>query len=396
MRYYRLILFCLLLFPYAVFGQGGVITGTITNEETKGPLPRASVFLSNSSVGTATDDNGKFTLSGIRAGQYTLTVTILGYEDYSENILVGREPIKMNIALKPKPLMLKGVVISSSADWKKNYESFKKDFIGTDENSRACIVINPHVLDLNYNRTRQTLEANSDEFLVVENKALGYRIKFLLKDFQSDRLSGRISWGGERLFEDLPGSASQKKKWHEKREEAYYGSEMHFLRSLYTGKLAENGFVTYHLNRQLNPDRPPEDVIRRKVKMFYEMRMGDSLNYWQGLASLSKYYRETLDKTPLMPYQVWSNTDKAGLFALHSENYLYVVYTEKRDEEYNKDLYRPLDMPNYETSIITLFQPYALFDMNGVIVGEPPLVEGAWAKSRLSDLLPVDYVPDTR
>jgi hypothetical protein len=73
------------------------------------------------------------------------------------------------------------------------------------------------------------------------------------------------------------------------------------------------------------------------------------------------------------------------------------VYTKKRDEVYNKDLYRPLDMPNYETSILTLFEPnFALFDMNGIIVSQPPLLEGAWAKSRLSNLLPVDYVPDVK
>ncbi|MDB5088037.1 MAG: hypothetical protein JWR09_2031, partial [Mucilaginibacter sp.] len=55
-----------------------------------------------------------------------------------------------------------------------------------------------------------------------------------------------------------------------------------------------------------------------------------------------------------------------------------------------------LEMTNYETSIITLFSTYALFDMNGIIISQAPLLEGAWAKSRLSDLLPVDYVPDVK
>ena len=174
-------------------------------------VPRASVFLSNSSVGSATTDNGNYILNGIRPGQYTLIVTILGYEEYSKSILVGREPIKLDIELKPKPLMLREVVISSAADWKKNYESFRKDFIGTDENAKDCIVMNPHILNLVYNRTKQTLEANADEFLVVENRALGYRVKFLLKDFKSDRISGIISYEGQRLFEELPGGESQKK-----------------------------------------------------------------------------------------------------------------------------------------------------------------------------------------
>lgn len=395
MRFPWLVLICVFL-PVVIFAQNGIITGTVTNAGNKNPLPRASVFLSNSSVGSATAEDGRFTLSGIRPGEYTLTVTILGFEDYSKSILVGREPIRIDIELNPKPMMLREVVISSAADWKKNYAWFRKDFIGSDENAKNCVVVNPHILNLIYNRTRQTLEASSDEFLVVENKALGYRVKFLLKDFQSDKLANIISYGGERLFEELPGSASQKKRWHEKREEAYYGSAMHFYRSLYTNKLVEAGFVMYHLNRQLNPERPPEDVIKRKTKLFYERRMADSLNYWNNLATLSKYYKESLGKVPVLPYEVFTATQQQGLFALHFPNYLYVVYTKRRDEVYNKDLYRPLEMPNYETSILTLFNPYALFDMNGVVVDQPPLIEGAWAKSRLSDLLPVDYVPDVK
>ncbi|ASU35360.1 carboxypeptidase-like regulatory domain-containing protein [Mucilaginibacter xinganensis] len=379
------------------FAQSGIITGTVTNAESKSPLPRASVFLSNSSVGSATSEDGKYVLNGIRPGQYTLTVTILGYEDYSKSILVGREPIKMDISLTPKPMMLKEVTIISAADWKKNYEAFRKSFIGTDENSKNCVVVNPHVLNLQFNRTKQTLEASADEFLVVENKALGYRVKFLLKNFIEDRVANIVAYGGERLFEELPGNAAQKKKWHLKREEAYYGSAMHFFRSLYTNKLNEDGFVMYHLNRQLNPNRPPEDIIRKKAKMFYERRMADSLNYWNSLSTLSKYYKETLNKVAVLPYEVLNNTEQQGIYAIHFPNYLYVVYTKKRDEVYNKDLYRPLDMPNYEATVLTLFEPnYALFDMNGIIVSQPPLLEGAWAKARLSDLLPVDYVPDVK
>ena len=112
------------------------------------------------------------------------------------------------------------------------------------------------------------------------------------------------------------------------------------------------------------------------------------------MVTFSKYYKESLSKTPYQPLELYSGTGQQGVFAIHFPNYLYVTYTRRRDEVYNKDLYRPLEMPNYETSIITLFEPFALFDMNGIIISNPPLLEGAWAKSRLSDLLPVDYVPD--
>jgi hypothetical protein len=59
-----------------------------------------------------------------------------------------------------------------------------------------------------------------------------------------------------------------------------------------------------------------------------------------------------------------------------------------------KDVYHPLDMENFETSVITLFNPYVVFDSNGIIVSQPsPLYEGTWSKAKLAELLPVDYVP---
>lgn len=395
MRFPRLIIMCFFL-PMVTLAQTGVISGIITNSESKKPVPRASIFLGNSSVGSATTEDGKYTLSGIRPGQYTLVVTVLGFETYNKTVLVGREPIRLDIQLAQKPLMLREVVISSAADWKKNYEWFKKDFIGVDDNAKSCFVQNPHILNLVYNRTKQTLEANGDEFLVVDNKALGYRVKFLLQEFKSDKISNIIFREGQQLFEDLPGSAGQKKKWHQKREEAYYGSAMHFYRSLSASKLTEEGFTMYMLRRTLNPVRPPDDVIRRKVDIFRNQRNADSANYWISLNNLSKWYKENLNRVPLIEYEVFSRTQQPGIYAVHFLNYLYVTYNKKRDEVYDRDLYRPLNMPNYETTILTLMNPYILFDANGIVIDSPPLYEGAWAKSRLSNLLPVDYVPDVK
>jgi hypothetical protein len=301
----------------------------------------------------------------------------------------------LDIQLAPKPLMLKEVVISSAADWKKNFEAFKKDFIGIDDNAKYCEVINPHVLNLVYNQTKQTLSANADEFLVVENKALGYRIKFLVDSFSADKLNGIVSYGGQRLFEDLPGNDAQKAKWHEKREEAYYGSAMHFYRTLYQDKLDDQGFVVYNFIRYLNPERPKEEVLQQKLKMFQVQGRRDSFMYYRNLEMLSKYYNENLMRPPLKQFEILSNFSQQGLYVMHFTKYLYVVYTKKREAHPDsRDFYRPIDMPDYQTSIITLQGDYPVFDRNGIIVANSALYEGSWANNRLSDTLPNDYVPD--
>ncbi|AMR33178.1 hypothetical protein A0256_18020 [Mucilaginibacter sp. PAMC 26640] len=392
MRRWWFIMICLCL-PFSLAAQNGVITGKLLSSGTKAAVARASVFLSNASYGTASNEAGEFSLRGVKPGQYNLVVTVIGFEEYSKEVLVGSQPISLNIELTPKVMMMRAVTVISSADWKRNYEQFKKDFIGVNENSKQCKVVNPRVLDFNYYRKRQTLEASSEEFLVVENQALGYRTKFLLNRFSSDNISHTISYAGKALFEELPGNESQKKKWKAKREESYYGSPQHFYRTLYKNKLVEEGFVVYNYTRAPNPNRYPEDVIQRKIKQFNGINR-DSVVYWFNQRDMPLWYHENLIKPELKALEILRRTPQEGIFAVAFPAYLYVVYTKKHEEQQFKDIYHPLDMENFETSVMTpTKQHYVVFDMNGIVIAESPLYEGTWSKAKLANLLPVDYEP---
>lgn len=404
MRFIWLIWLCLLC-PMVTLAQYGSITGKVIGKNSKSPIARASVFLNNSSFGTISKDNGTFALNNLRPGQYTLVITAIGYEDYTKTLLVGSETINVDAELSTKSIELKEVTISTStkADWRRNFEQFKTEFIGSDRNAKDCEIINPDVLNFTYRKSKQILEAYADDFLIVENRALGYRVKFLVKDFKSDRISGIISYSGQRLFEELPAKESQKKKWRVKRDEAYYGSAMHFYRSLYKNRLDEEGFEAYKLRRFLNPQRAPDDVIQKKLERFrsaYNTRAPsniilDSLNYWTGMINMSRYYEQSVSAVKYFSNELLRTTDRSGIYAIEFPEYLYVIYTKKREETYFRDVYRPLTMPNYETTVLSFLNQtrYALFDMNGIIVADSPLYEGTWSKSRLSTLLPVDYIP---
>lgn len=399
MRFLRLLLFCFLM-PAAAWAQTASITGKVVTKASKTPIPQASVFLSNSSFGTSTAGDGSFQLNRLRPGQYTLVVTSLGFEDYTKKIQVDDAPVNINVELEPKVIQLREVTISTTAkaDWRRNFEQFKKDFLGSDNNAKLCQILNPDVIYFTYHKKALTLEAETDKFLVIDNMALGYRVKFLLKDFKSDGISEIISYGGERLFEELPGSKSQKKAWQKARDDAYYGSPMQFFRALYTDKLTEEGFEVHHLMRYLNPARPSDDVLHQKINKFRSLNMVDSANHWIEVANMSKYYMDKVSQTPYASFELLRQTQTPGIFAISSPNYLYVMYTKKRDENNYKDIFRPLDMPNYEISVVTFTNnpPVAFFDKNGVVVDGGPLYEGTWSKSRLSQLLPVDYVPSEK
>lgn len=392
----RLILLFLLM-PVLAFAQNAV-SGKVSAADSKAPLAHASVFLSNSSIGTSTAADGSFTLSGLKPGQYTLIVTTAGYENNAQTILVNNAPVKLNIELSPKIIELKGVTISTitKADRKLALEHFKTDFIGDDANAADCKIINPEVLNFSFRQNKNILNANTDDFLIVENRALGYRLKFQITSFTSNVLTGAIGFKGERLFEELQGTEAQKKKWYVKRDEAYYGSAMHFYRALYNDSLEAEGFKIYRLTRVINPNRPSETEIQQNLDKAKDDV--SSFNYWTNVKQLSRYASQTLANTQWAAKSIVRKTDHPGLLALVFPDYLYVVYTKKWQEGYFKDLYRAPDNLNYATTIVSFTgdNNYAAFDANGAMVGVSPLYEGTWADARLSAMLPVNYTPHSK
>jgi len=394
MRGCRLVLLCL-LFPIMAWAQGQTISGRVIRSDTKNPVPGASVFLDNSSYGTVTNSEGIFTLSNVKPGQYTFIITHIGLADDRQTILVSNEPIKLNVTMTPKAIVLREVTITTRADWKKNFEMFKKEFIGTDANAKYCEIMNPDILDFTYYSTQKVLLASATNFLIVENRALGYRVKFLIDTFRMDGISQIIIYGGKRLFEELPGSKAEKKKWQTNRDSSYYGSEMHFFRSLYKDRLSEEGFVMHRYTRYINPARPPDNIIIRNIEKFSLLRRADSANKWIEIERMSKYYHEQYYPEQSFVSQVLSKTPQPGIFAFTYPDCMCVQYTLRQDNTFYKDIYLPLNVPNYQTTILSFMdkERVCFFDMNGIIVGGAVLKEGTWSKSRLSQLLPVDYQP---
>lgn len=394
MRVSGAVLVLFLLLHFGVFAQTGSINGKVQQMDTKAPMGKVSIFLSNSSYGTVSSDDGKFELAGVKPGQYTLVATSVGFDEFSQTVQVGKQPITILIELLPRVTQLHDVVVTTPADWKRNYAQFEKDFIGDTPEAKECKVANPHDVTLIYHGKKQTLQAWSDEFIVVENRWLGYKVKFLLKDFTDDGLANIISWQGNVLFEDLPGSEAQKKKWKERRDDAYYGSSKQFLRDLYLNKYQQDGFIMYKLVRTPNPQRPDEAIIKKKIKFFKEQMRRDSFEYWVSMERLPRHH-DKLIKEPLNLHDVFQRTEKQDVFSLSFKDCLYIVYTKRMETQEFPDFYRPLDMDPYEASMITLFKPYALFDMNGSIMSmDATLFSGTWSKDKLPQLLPVDYTPE--
>lgn len=81
MRKNLLLSFVFVLCAFVAFAQTKTISGTITDAATKEPLINASIMVKGSSpiIGTVTDVDGKFTLSGIPADAKNITISYTGY-----------------------------------------------------------------------------------------------------------------------------------------------------------------------------------------------------------------------------------------------------------------------------------------------------------------------------
>jgi hypothetical protein len=394
MQLVRILLFILLV-PLLATAQKVNVTGKITAADKNEAIAGASVFLSNSSVGTSTASDGTFTLSGLSPGQYTLVATAIGYESSQQTVLVTNDAINLNIVLLPKSIVLNEVKISaiSKSDRRKALARFKTEFIGTDENAADCKILNPDVLTFSFSQNKNILQASTNDFLVVENNALGYQIKFMLKSYESNLFTSDITYRGSRIFEDLKGGESKKKKWHKKRDEAYFGSAMHFYRSLAKDSLDAAGFKIYRLSRQQNILRPSDEVIGQGMARAQRSNR-DSLLFWAELKEMSQYANHKF-KGKFLVKDILLKSEQPGLFGLKFPDHLYVVYTKKWETNYYRDVYRSPNDLNYSTTIVSLTDgsDHIVFDKNGTVIGNGPFYEGAWSQQRISTQLPVDYVP---
>ncbi|MFB9842791.1 carboxypeptidase-like regulatory domain-containing protein [Mucilaginibacter ginsenosidivorans] len=359
---YKWIAFCLIFISSSAWAQYK-ITGRVVDSADNKPIPGATVFLANASVATSASADGNFSLDNVRGGQYELVVSMVGYNSYHKVILVNNDITLPMIFIAEKINTLNEVSIRPDPDWERNYEAFRGEFLGRSDFAKDCKIVNPETLNIHYDKVNFVLTATSFDFVMIDNNALGYRIKYKLDTFTRDFHQGIRYYAGTASFEKMKGKPSQERRWQKNRMKAYEGSSMQFLRTLIAGDVAERGFKVLRLIRKPNPD--------------YK---GFGNRYIDGLVT-----------KPLTPADYVKRTNQKDLFALVFNDCLYVMY--------NGGTPVPEDGKNptgigWATTNIIFNKPYAVFDNNGVFTDPSSITfEGEWGKSSMAELLPVDFEP---
>ena len=109
------IIFILLLLSYSVYGQG-IVTGSVKDSLSGEDLVGANVFFEGTSIGSATNLEGKYRIATAPVGQQTLKITYIGYKPKELKInVLNDKSIQVDIKLSADILEGETVVVTGQA-----------------------------------------------------------------------------------------------------------------------------------------------------------------------------------------------------------------------------------------------------------------------------------------
>lgn len=111
---FSLVAFLLFVSSLAMGQETGKIKGFVYDKETGEPALFTNVILKGTTLGSATDANGYFTVTNVPTGQQTLMITYLGYDTlYSDVNVVANQIASVNLYLEKSSVKLNEVMISA-------------------------------------------------------------------------------------------------------------------------------------------------------------------------------------------------------------------------------------------------------------------------------------------
>ncbi|MGF7079377.1 carboxypeptidase-like regulatory domain-containing protein [Mucilaginibacter sp. UYCu711] len=387
---------CMLLSLNLWAQQGFSITGIIKDENGT-PLQSVTVFIDGSNKYTMTDVSGHYSFTSIEAGTYRIATSMVGRGSERVIVNIRNKPVTTDFVMKVKPTELNEVVIGTDSRRNEMLRVFTNKFIGMTENAKSCTIINPKNIEFTTNKN--ILLATTPDFLIIENKNLGYRIKYLVKIFRYDRSKNITSYTGDCIFEELPGSTRQKKEWVKNRQLAYAGSFMHFLRSLYADNTREQGFKCYAF---IEGSKTPT-ISDELVDMSQYVTRIDS-NFIRLAFKKQFQVAHSSNKVILIKHgpalsKLLADTSKQSAWAKPNTNSNAIVLN--ADQPLTDELRKKLIAanmssltPRKDAGVVKMYLDFTVVDRNGNYLDYRSfLLEGLWNELQVGDRLPFTYQP---
>lgn len=402
------------------------ITGKVVSE-TGGSLPKASVFISNSTNGVYTNEKGEFTLNRLPSGTFSFTVSYVGYEVINISVPTSSRSKSYLIKMQPLDNELQAVIVRKydRKGWKKWGDIFTTAFVGTSVYSSNCTITNKDDIRFVYSEDINQLKAYADKPLLIINKDLGYELEVNLVDFSCDVKSKVVDYQTFCFFKEMKGSDAETAVWKKNRLKVYALSLLRFMRSLYLKNFDNEGYQIKLVERKANTEK-------QRIKTLYQKafdRISDSLKNIKSRATdinslveqsfrkdSLKYYKlvfnqddetEKISKTPARFDDIAKEEDSVTVL-LHCKDYMQVVYTRNKEPQeytdYKSEKIQVSGTANFFTSSSSRDKPVTELNLqqgvpveiheNGSFTNVDLYLNGFWGWwEKMATKLPYEYEP---
>ncbi|MDX1672617.1 MAG: carboxypeptidase-like regulatory domain-containing protein [Balneolaceae bacterium] len=335
--------------------QKYAVTGAVTDHRSGQPLKGANVYLAGTTLGSSTDADGRYFIRNITQGVFELAFSYVGYEPVIKKLVITQsdDTLHIDASLRPRSSSLEEMTIKSErpARWIHLKERFTEIFLGHTSNARECKILNPEQLEFELTDDN-LLIARAPNPLIVDNRALGYRIYIELEQFEWNSSLDIGTMVIYPKFELMRTTERRlRKSWERNRKKTYEGSLKHFLATLYE---ARSNYAGYEFN---------EGLINEISDAEKEFELAVKKDLPRELKKLLKGF--TLPKEVQIKYSKYSQNA-----SFYSSNQSYKV-----------SFLAPVRNDN-----VFFVDPWGnLLEPKSIQLG------GEWAANRVADLLPFHY-----
>lgn len=360
----------LLLFYMPVYSQIS-FHGKVIDDNTNLPIPNASVYFNYTTVGTRTDQGGDFNLTLPVFLNTELVISCNGYEAFLY------KPGAAQMAAKKFVFKIHAEVpeaqnkLVPGEDIKKRWlDIFYNNVLGISEEATKSTIANVSSIYFVAGGNKTSFIAYADTPLVIINPLLGYKIRFNLINFLYDEATGYCDFSGYACYKEMDDNT----KYIKNRRQCFYGSSLHFYRSLIANQLPQQGFGT-----------------------FLQLPFSDSLIEQSKRAGALLLPEEQSKIVPVTAQQILF-IDSANNFSISVTGRLLVQYYKNpfAKKFLSKNIFRRGMLPGGVETYLSFKSGTSIGINSAGVLSDAPGVsyDGYWMYERLANTLPYDYQPE--
>jgi iron complex outermembrane receptor protein len=124
----RKIMLCIVVLLCGIINAQNTIKGKITGEDNQ-PLIGATVFVAESNSSALSDDNGNYSLTGLRNGKNRVQYSFLGYASNIETVVLTGTTVTVNVTLHQTTIETEAIVVTGGFNATQHQNAVKIDVL---------------------------------------------------------------------------------------------------------------------------------------------------------------------------------------------------------------------------------------------------------------------------